>query len=190
MTAVFGMNLFGHLTEDYDPQWGYDPGSIPTYPPVITCNSSPEELQAWNLWWIRDGQVLHLLVSQLSVSARAQLPGAGSAHPQQRSARSVYKELVRLFSGTDFQTLAATHDELIALHCAPSRVPDYISRWRTGLNKLASAGLPFDSLDAIWYFVNHLPYGPTFDIIRELVLYALSAARTPDQLPSFKSIVE
>ena len=51
----------------------------------------------------------------------------------------MYKELVRLFSGTDFQTLAANRDELIALRCAPSRVPDYISRWRTGLNKLASA---------------------------------------------------
>ena len=89
MTAVFGMNLFGHLAEDYDPQWGYDPGSIPTYPPVITRNSSPEGLQAWNLWWIRDGQVLHLLVSRLSASARAQLPGAGSARPQRRTARSV-----------------------------------------------------------------------------------------------------
>ena len=49
MTAVFGMNLFGHLTEDYNPQWGYDPGSIPMYPLVITPNSSPEELQAWTL---------------------------------------------------------------------------------------------------------------------------------------------
>ena len=86
MTAVFGMNLFGHLAEDYNPQWGYDPGSIPTYPPVITPNSSHEELQAWTLWWIRDGQVLHLLVSWLSASARAQLPGAGSARPQRRTA--------------------------------------------------------------------------------------------------------
>ena len=105
LMAVFGMNLFGHLAEDYDPQWGYDPGSIPTYPPVIMPNSSPEELQAWNLWWIQDGQVLHLLISRLSASAHTQLPGAGSAQPQQHSARSVYKEVVWLFAGTDFQTL-------------------------------------------------------------------------------------
>jgi hypothetical protein len=190
MTAVIGMNLFGHLSEYYDPQWGYDPGSIPTYPPVITPTSSPEELHAWTLWWIRDGQVLHLLISRLSASARAQLPGAGSSRPQRRTARSVYKELVQLFGGTDFQTAAVTHDELIALRCAPSRVADYITRWRTGLNKLASAGHSFDSADAIRYFVNHLPYGSTFDIIRELVLFGLSTARTPDQLPSFESVIE
>ena len=190
MTAVFGMNLFGHLAEDYDPQWGYDPGSIPTYPPVITPNSSPEELQAWTLWWIRDGQVLHLLVSRLSASARAQLPGAGSARPRRRTARSVYKELVRLFAGIDYQTLGVTRDELVALRCAPSRVLDYIARWHTGLNRLASAGYPFDAIDSIRHFVNHLPYGPTFDIIRESVHFALSAARTPDQLPSFESVVE
>ena len=190
MTAVFGMNLFGHLAEDYNPQWGYDPGSIPTYPPVITPNSSHEELQAWTLWWIRDGQVLHLLVSRLSASARAQLSGAGSARPQRRTARSVYKELVRLFAGTDYQTLGVTRDELVALRCAPSRILDYVARWRTGLNKLASAGYPFDAIDSIRHFVNHLPYGPTFDIIRESVHFALSTARTPDQLPSFESVVE
>ncbi|KIK02028.1 hypothetical protein K443DRAFT_61546, partial [Laccaria amethystina LaAM-08-1] len=85
---------------------------------------------------------------------------------QRRTARTVYKELVRLFGGTDFQTAAVTRNELIALRCAPSRVADYIACWRTGLNKLASAGHPFDFADAIQYFVNHLPYSSTFDIIR------------------------
>jgi hypothetical protein len=191
MTAVIGMNLLGHLAEHYDPQWGYDPGSIPTFPPVgITSASSQEELHTCALWWYRDGQVLHLLVSRLSPSARAQLPGAGNSQPQRRTARSVYTELVRLFGGTDYQTAAVTRDELISLRCAPSRIADYIARWRTGLNKLASAGHPFDSVDAVRYFVNHLPFGSTFDIIRESVLYSLSTARTPDQLPSFESIVE
>jgi len=41
MMVVMGMNLFGHLMEHYDPQWGYDPGSIPMYAPVIIPNSSP-----------------------------------------------------------------------------------------------------------------------------------------------------
>jgi len=96
-TAVIGMNLFGHIAEDHDSQWGFDPGliptylpvihqgfdpgSIPTYLPVIHQNSSPKEFQAWNIWWIHDGQVLHLLVSWLSPNARSQLPGAGTSQP-------------------------------------------------------------------------------------------------------------
>ena len=32
-----GMNLYSHIAEHYDSQWGYDPGSIPTYPPSIVC---------------------------------------------------------------------------------------------------------------------------------------------------------
>jgi len=32
--AVIGMNLFGHIAEHHDSQWGFDPGSVPTYPPV------------------------------------------------------------------------------------------------------------------------------------------------------------
>jgi len=37
--AVMGMNLFGHIAESYNEQWGFDPGSIPILPPLpqIPC---------------------------------------------------------------------------------------------------------------------------------------------------------
>jgi len=190
MMAIMGMNLFSHITENYNAQWGFDPGSIPTYPPTINPNSSHEEFHAWNQWWIRDGQVLHLLISQLSPSACAQLPGAGSSQPQWRTAHSVYKELVHLFGITDFHTAAVTWDELIALHCTPSRVADYVARWWSGLNKLTSSRHLFDHADSLWHFVNHLPFGSAYDIICEFVLFGLSTACSPDQLPSFESVVE
>ena len=84
--AVMGMNLFRHIAEDseQDSEWDFDPGLVPTYPPIcIHQNSLPEEIQAWNIWWAHDGQVLHLLVSQLSPIVCSQLPGAGSSQPQQ-----------------------------------------------------------------------------------------------------------
>jgi len=138
MTTVIGMNLFGHIAEGSDSQRVYDPGLIPTYPPVIHQNSSPEELQAWTIWCLHDGQVLHLLVSRLLPNAHTQLPGTGTSQPQCRTVQSVYWELVHLFGGTDFNSAAVMHDELITLHCAPQRISDYVSRWRTGLNHLAS----------------------------------------------------
>jgi len=184
------MNLFGHITEHYDSQWGFDPGSVPAHPPVVNQNSLPDELHTWNLWWTRDAQVLHLLVSCLSPSVRTQLPGTGSSQPQRCTAHSVYQELVRLFSGMDFNSAAVIRDELIALHCAPSHISDYISRWRSALNCLTSAGHLFDHTDSLWHFVKHLPFGSMFDIIRESVLFSLSTAHTAEQLPPFESIVE
>ena len=41
MMAVMGMNLFGHIVESYIGQWGFDPASMPTYPPTITPKSLP-----------------------------------------------------------------------------------------------------------------------------------------------------
>jgi len=55
---------------------------------------------------------------------------------------------------------------------------------------LTSTGHPFDHADSLQHFVKHLPFGSTFDIILESVLFSLNTARTPEQLPTFKSIVE
>jgi len=189
-TAIMTMNLYGHIAEHYDSQWGFDPGSIPMYPPTIDQNSLPDELHMWNLWWTQDGQVLHLLVSCLSPTVHMQLPGAGSPLPRRHPARSVYQDLVRLFGGMHFNSAAVIQDELIALHCAPPHIGDYVSRWRSGLNRLTSAGHLFDHADSLRHFVKHLPFGSTFDIIRESVFLSLSITCTVEQLPLFESIVE
>jgi len=82
------------------------------------------------------------------------------------------------------------HDELIALHCAPTHISDYVSHWRTGLNCLASAGHLFDHADSLRHFAKHLLYGSTFDIIQESILFSLSTAQTADELLLFELIVE
>ena len=90
----------------------------------------------------------------------------------------------------DFNSAAVIHDKLIALHCAPTCVGDYVSCWRSGLNHLASAGHLFDHVDSLWHFIKHLPIGLTFNIIHESVLYSLSTACSAEQLPTFESVVE
>jgi len=157
---------------------------------ISTYHQSRFLLHMWNLWWARDRQVFHLLVSCLSPSVHAQLPGAGSSQPRRCTACSMYQELVCLFGGTDFNSAAVIRDEHIALHCAPSCVSDYVSRWRSGLNRLTSAGHPFNHADSLRHFVKHLPFGSTFDIIHEAVLLSLSTAHTAEHLPPFESIVE
>ena len=122
MISVMRMNLFAHLVENYNAQWGFDPGFMLIYLPTITPNSSPEEFYAWNIWWARDGHVLYLLTSCLSLSAPAQFLNAGNSQPQCHTAYSVYKELLCIFSGTDFHTATVTWDELSVRCCAPSSI--------------------------------------------------------------------
>jgi hypothetical protein len=163
--AIMNMNLYGHIAEKYTPRFGYNPGSKPTYPPIIDENASTNEVASWYDWWHRDGQVSHILFSRLSATARSQLSGMGATHHHHRTAQELYTELVNLFGGTDYNTAAAVCEDLSQLLCAPNRVHDYITRWRTGLNQLHSAGHPFDHADSLQFFVNHLPLGSTYDMI-------------------------
>ena len=189
-TAIMNMNLYGHIAEHYTPRYGFDPGSKPTYPPIIDENASQSDIISWYDWWCCDGQVSHILFSRLSASARSQLSGAGATHHTRRTARELYLELVSLFGGTDYNTAAAIREELSNLMCAPNKVQDYVTCWRTGLNQLCSSGHPFDHADSIRFFVNHLPLGSTYDFVQQQTLYQLSTAKSPAQLPSFESVVD
>jgi len=55
---------------------------------------------------------------------------------------------------------------------------------------LSSTGHLFDRADALQHFVKHLPFGSTFNIIQESVLYSLSTTWTADQLLPFESVIE
>jgi len=184
------MNLYGHIAVNYTPRYGYDPGSKPTYPPIIDENASTDDVVAWYDWWCCDGQVFHLLFSQLSATACSQLSGVGATHHDHHTARELYMELVNLFGGTNFNTAAAICEELSHLLCAPARVNNYITHWRSGLNQLQLAGHPFDHADSLRFFVNHLLLGSTYDIIQQQVLFNLGKAKSPEHLPSFESVVE
>ncbi|KIJ91781.1 hypothetical protein K443DRAFT_126145 [Laccaria amethystina LaAM-08-1] len=184
------MNLYGHIAEKYTPRSGYDPGSKPTYMPILDEKASTNEVASWYDWWRHDGQVSHILFSRLSATACSQLSGAGATHHLRRTAQELYTELVNIFGGTDYNTAAAVHEELSQLLFAPNRVHDYITCWRTGLNQLCLAGHPFDHADSLQFFVNHLPLGSTYDMIRQQVLFELGTAESSAQLPQFESVVE
>ena len=52
-TAIMNMNLYGHIAERYTPQYGFDPRSKPTYPPIIDENASQSDIISWYDWWHR-----------------------------------------------------------------------------------------------------------------------------------------
>ena len=127
--AIMNMNLYGHIAKKYTPRYGYNPGSIPTFLPIIDENASTDDVVAWYNWWHHDGQVFHLLFSCLSATAFSQLSGAGATHHDCCMACELYMELVNLFGGTNFNTAAAIHKELSHLLCAPAKVNEYVTCW-------------------------------------------------------------
>jgi len=60
---IMNLSLIPHICDD--PKLGnpFDPGCIPTHPPVITVLSTQVELTAWDSWWQNNGIAGHILMS-------------------------------------------------------------------------------------------------------------------------------
>ena len=161
-TAIMNMNLYGHIVERYTPQYGFDPRSKPTYPPIIDENASQSDIISWYDWWCCDGQVSHILFSHLSASARSQLSGAGATHHTRWMARELYMELVSLFGGTDYNMAAAICEELSNLMCSPAKVQDYVWPQPTLLSwtSFQPCGLPqiLRQPSAAWFHVTSVTH--------------------------------
>jgi len=154
---IGNLGLIPHVCDDPKQGDPFDPGRIPTYPPVITMLSTQAELSAWESWWRSDGIAGHILTSRLSASAHSQLlvfnPLSG---PQRRTAREVFGHLHRLFGGGDYTSSSALKNQLRYLHCG-AHVVDYVTQWRAGIAQLNDSGYPFTLRELLEAFADHLP---------------------------------
>ena len=62
-SLILCSNLLSHIADNLLPDAAYDPDLWPTYPPVITPDSSQEDHAKFLNWWTWDGIVLLLLFS-------------------------------------------------------------------------------------------------------------------------------
>ena len=140
---IGNLGLIPHVCDDPKPDDPFDPGRIPSYPPVITVLSTQLELSAWDSWGRSDGIATHILMLQLSSSACSQLPVfnllSGS---QRRTAREVFSHLHRLFGGGDYTSSSALKTQLHNLRCG-ARVLNYMTQWHAGVAQLKNSGYPF-----------------------------------------------
>ena len=184
---IANLGLIPHVCDDPKPGDPFDPGRIPTHPPVITMLSTQQELTAWDSWWRNDGIAGHILTSRLSASARSQLPTSNPlSGPQRRTAREVFGHLRRLFGGGDYTSSSALKHQLRNLRCGP-RVVDYVTHWRAGIAQLNDSGYPFMLRESLEAFVDRLPdmdHKPTKDLVYQ------SLNGSDYDLPTFESILE
>ena len=184
---IGNLGLIPHVCDDPKLDDPFDPGRIPSYPPVITALSTQPELSAWDFWWRSDGIATHILTSWLSSSACSQLPVFNPlSGSQRRTAREVFGHLRRLFGGGNYTSSSALKTQLRNLRCG-ARVLDYVTQWRAGVAQLNDSGYPFTLRESLEAFVDHLPdmdHKPTKDLVYQ------SLNRSDSELPSFESILE
>ena len=184
---IGNLGLIPHVCDDPKPDDPFDPGRIPSYPPVITVLSTQPELSAWDSWWRSDGIATHILTSRLSASARSQLPVFNPlSGSQRRTAHKVFGHLHCLFRGGDYTSSSALKTLLHNLRCG-ARVADYVTQWHAGVTQLNNSGHPFTLCESLEAFVDHLPnmdHKPTKDLVYQ------SLNRPDSDLPSFELILE
>jgi hypothetical protein len=67
-TLIDCSNLLGHVHDNMLPGARYDPDLEPTFPPLITWESSDQEKAAYSEWWNLDKVAAYILTSRLSPS--------------------------------------------------------------------------------------------------------------------------
>ena len=60
---IVNLSLTSHVCDDPKAGDPFNPGHIPTHPPVITTLSTQPELTVWDAWWWNDGIAGHILTS-------------------------------------------------------------------------------------------------------------------------------
>jgi len=139
--TIIHSNVFSHIAEEPLPGSTYDPGLMPSHPPIVTPDSSRTELETFERWWSDDGVASHVLISRLSPSVLASVPELNERFGQRRSARFIYNTLQNLYGCGDYAAAAIVEEKLRVLSCTSAAfVPKYVSQWRTSVNQMQTAG--------------------------------------------------
>ena len=185
-SLVLCSNLLIHIADNLLPNAAYDPDLWPTYPPVITPDSSQEDHAKFMSWWTWDGTVTHILTSQLSPTILSSLPVANLCLNQCRSARDVYQFLQNNYGARDYSTVMIIEAKLSQMRCLPTqggiKVSDYVAMWRTAYNQMEAAGYLPSECQLLTMFVDGLP----MNIISFVTLYdnVLNSLNNNAKLPN------
>jgi hypothetical protein len=167
------LGIYGHIV---DPTLLVDPlrsDISPALPPPLSQPPAPAELRALTRWQDNDNIAQYVIIGRLGGLAPQLLP---SAYMATRTAYTMYTTLTRYFGLRNFGDCDELANSLLQFRCDPTRVQDYVARWRAGVARLCSAKYPFSTRVFINAFVKSLPNTITFATLRAFL---------PDRLASW-----
>ncbi|KAF9031620.1 hypothetical protein BJ165DRAFT_1358204, partial [Panaeolus papilionaceus] len=132
-----------------------DPQFIPTYPPPLYADSSPDEIALHTAWWAEDGIASHIITSRLSDDVRASIPKPSASRAERLSARNAFAVLQELYGQGDYVSTSIAMEKLRTLRFPSDEAKDalsYIKTWRKYYNAMdATAHMP-DLRQLLMYF--------------------------------------
>ena len=167
------LGILGHVLDPTLPVNPLRPDQSPALPPVLSQPPTPSELKALSRWQDNDNVAQYVLIGRLGGLARQLLP---SAYMGTRTAFTMYTTLTRYFGLRNFGDCDELATSLLQSRCDPTRVQDYVARWRAGVTRLCSAKYLFSVRVFINAFVKSLPNSITFATLRAFL---------PDRLASW-----
>ncbi|PPQ82886.1 hypothetical protein CVT26_007527 [Gymnopilus dilepis] len=192
VNLITNQQVYNHISDGLDDGAAYDPLFLPTYPPVVHPNSTPQELNAFNDWWAQDGIAAHILLSRLADSVTNSIPAPNQRLGQRRSARDIYTVLRLIYGIGDYNSAMTLENKIRALTCGATStsstlsVPDYIASFRLHTNQMSAAGYPLPPRQLLQLFADGLPKGNSYSNLRDSIYISLNE---PDNrlLPSLET---
>jgi hypothetical protein len=169
LTLLDNLTISNHICDPLSPYLTIvDPDLIPSYPPVLRLDHTPNELAAWSAWWKADGIASHILTSRLSESVRGVLPPrCDPSSGAKRTAREVLHVLQKNFGIGDWSHASTLKSRLFALKATHQNVESYVHTYCRAIAESSSSGFPIPLLDLLQHFVDNLPSSSSYNIIRD-----------------------
>ncbi|KAG6898622.1 hypothetical protein C0993_005629, partial [Termitomyces sp. T159_Od127] len=170
---VSSIGLRGHICRIPVPGDLIDPTSRAVLPPPYDFDSSPEDVEAYRIFWANDEIADHVLVGKLSNEIANSLPPkrGGPYDLPIRTARDTLLFLRKRFSVGSAVSADVTKDKVLRMSTSnnSSQVPNYIEAWRTAVNQLSGSPWDFTPFQRTQNFMNGLPTFGEYAVIRERV---------------------
>ncbi|KAG6880145.1 hypothetical protein C0992_005229 [Termitomyces sp. T32_za158] len=148
-----------------------NPTSLVALPPHYNFNSTPEETEAYRIFWQNNDIVEHVLVGKLSQEIQDSPPPkrGGPYDMPICPARELLGFLREHFGIGSASVAEYTKSKVFALVASPTTVTSYVQSWRTVIHQLSGTPWDFTSWQRIQKFVNSLLNGDWWLVLKEEV---------------------
>ena len=179
--------LIGHILDPSTPVVPDRPDLASSPIPVLPAYPSTTEIAALNHWWNDDNVAQHILVSRLGSIPRGLLPPPNVVT---RTALSIYRLLLEYYGTCNYNDCILLLNSLQNSTCTAGRVPEFVSKWRSGISRLHFARFVFNIKICVGLFVRGLPYIPAFNSIRSDLPERIAAIAHEQDYGAFIALTE
>lgn len=161
--TLMGEGVWGHAEgEEGDPLSPWRP----SYPPVISATTTPDELKVVQTWWQSDAKTKDIIEHRIS-------PLIVNLLPQGRmsSARLTWSTINDLYGRVDVTAQFALRSRIAALRLKDSLdAENYLGEFNVARSRFSAMGVAYSELECVHQIISGLPLSVSWDTFKQLLL--------------------